>query len=96
MHTQPLMKQLNIISVSNMLLFNSMKFYFGYKRNEVPDNFASFNLHTQGSSHDYNTHQRGDIRTNRVYQSHWKMSSKLFAENDKFYSKSNFNPYRHP
>ena len=62
-HIQPLMKQL---SVSDMLLLNSMKFYYKYKHNEVPDYFTSFNLHTQGSTHDYNTRQRDDIRTNRV------------------------------
>ena len=64
--TQPLMKQLSILSVHDMLLLNSMKFYFEYKRNEVPDYFATFNLPTQCSPHDYNTHQRDDIRTNRV------------------------------
>ena len=65
-HTQPLMKQLNILSVPDMLLLNSMKFCYKYKRNEVPDYFTSFKLHTQGSTHDYNTHQRDDIRTNIV------------------------------
>ena len=52
------MKQLNILSVPDMLLLNSMKFYYKYKRNEVPDYFTSFNLHAQGSSHDYNTRYR--------------------------------------
>ena len=37
------MKQLNILSVPDMLLLISMKFYYKYKRNEVPDNFTSFN-----------------------------------------------------
>ena len=60
------MKQLNILSVPDMLLLNSMKFYNKYKRNEVPDYFTSFNLHTQGSCHDYNTHQRDAIRTNLI------------------------------
>ena len=64
-HTQPLMKQLNILSVPDMLL-NSMKFYYKYKHKEVPDYLASFALHTQGSTHDYNTRQRDDIRTNRT------------------------------
>ena len=66
MHTQPLMKQLNILTVPDMLLLNLMKFYYKYKRNKVPDYFTSFKLHTQGSTHDYNTCQRDDIRTNRV------------------------------
>ena len=44
-HTQPLMKQLNIRSVPDMLLLNSMKLYYKYKRNEVPHYFTSFNLH---------------------------------------------------
>ena len=43
-----------------------MKFYHKYKRNEVPHYFVFFNLHTQGSSHDYNYHQRDDIRTSRT------------------------------
>ena len=54
-HTRkPLMKQLNILSVPDMLLLNSMKFYYKYKLNEVLDYFTSFNLHTQGSTHDHN------------------------------------------
>ena len=65
-HTQPLMKQLKMLSVPDLLHLNSMKFYYKYKRNEVPDYFTSFNLHTQGSTHDYNTRQRDDIRTKRV------------------------------
>ena len=65
-HTQPQMKQLNILSVPDMLLLNSVKFYYKYKRNEVPDYFASFNLQTQGPSQAYNTRKRDDIRTNRV------------------------------
>ena len=35
-HTQPLLKQLNILSVPDMLLLNSMKFYYKYKHKEVP------------------------------------------------------------
>ena len=49
-----------------MLLLNSMKFYYKYKRNEVPNYFTSINLHTQGSSDDYNTRQRDDIMTNEM------------------------------
>ena len=64
--TQPLMKQLNILSVPDMLLLNSMKFYYKYKHKEVPDYFASFTIHAQGSTHDYNTRQRDGIRTNRT------------------------------
>ena len=60
------MKHLSILSVPDMLLLNSVKFCYNYKRNEVPDYFTSFDLHTQRSSHDYNSLQRDDIRTNRV------------------------------
>ena len=58
------MKQLSILSVPDMLLLNCMIFYHKYKHKEIPDYFASFTLHTQGSSHNYNIRQRGDIRTN--------------------------------
>ena len=60
------MKQLNVLSVPDMLVLNSMKFYYEYKHKEVSDYFASYTLHTQGSTHDYNTCQRDDIRTNRT------------------------------
>ena len=49
-----------------MLLLNSMKFYYKYKRSEISGNLASFNLHTEGLSDDYNTRQRDDIMTNIV------------------------------
>ena len=49
-----------------MLLLNSMKFHYKYKHKEITDYFASFTLHTQGSTHDYKTRQRDDIRTNRT------------------------------
>ena len=59
-----------LIYMNNMPLSSKLtiylKFYYKYKRNEVPDYFTSFNLHTQGSTHDYNTRQRDDIRTKRV------------------------------
>ena len=58
------MKQLNILSVPDMLLLNSMKFYYRYKRNEYQISLPL--SHTQGSIHDYNTRQRDDIRTTRV------------------------------
>ena len=32
----------------------------------IPDYFASYTLHTQGSTHDYTTRQRDGIRTNRT------------------------------
>ena len=60
-HTQPLMKELNLLSVPDLLHLNSMKLYYKYKHKEVPDYFD-----TQGSTHDYNTRQRDDIRTNRT------------------------------
>ena len=39
-----------MLNVPDMSLLNSMKFYYEYKRNEIPDYFASFNLRTQVSS----------------------------------------------
>ena len=52
------MKQLNILRVPDMLLLNSMKFWYKYKRKEVPDYLTS--------SYDYNIRQRDEIRTSRV------------------------------
>lgn len=65
-HTQPLMKQLKILSLPDMLLLKSMKFYYKYKHEEVPKYFISFNLTTQGANHDHDTRNRDNIRTNRT------------------------------
>ena len=42
MHTQSLMRQLNILSLPDMLLLNSLKFHYKYQRNAVPDYFAIY------------------------------------------------------
>ena len=47
MHTHQLTKHLNILSVLYMILYNSMKIYYKYKRNEIPDHLAPFYVHTQ-------------------------------------------------
>ena len=60
------MKQLNILNVPDMLLLNSMI-------STINTNVAKyqiilpFNLHTQGSTHDFNTWDRDDIRTNGMH-----------------------------
>ena len=81
MHTQPLMKQLKILSLPDMLLIKSMKFYYKYKHEEVPEYFISFNIITQGANHDHDTRNRDDIRTNRTctLMSNRQMSDKLFT-----------------
>ena len=44
-HTQSLKKKINILNVPDMLLLNSMKFYYKYKRNEVLDYFTYINYY---------------------------------------------------
>ena len=56
------MKQLNILSVSDVLFFNSMKFYYKHKHKEVSAYFALFTSHKRGSSYDYSTHQINNFK----------------------------------
>ena len=60
------MKQLNILCLPDMLQLNCLKFYYKYKRKQVPDYFYSINLTTKRDIHDHNTRQRDDIITNRT------------------------------
>lgn len=60
------MKQLSILSVSDMLHLHAMKLYYKFSHKGVPEYFHSFRLDTQGSKHNHNTRHRDDIRTNRT------------------------------
>ena len=44
------MRQLNTLSVHDMLVLNSVKFYYKYKHKGVQDYFASFTLSTRLNS----------------------------------------------
>ena len=65
-HTDPLFKALDILTIDDMLNLNALKFYYKYVHNILPPYFYTFNIITQGSSHDHFTRHRGQMRTERV------------------------------
>ena len=65
-HTEPLLKALEILRVSDVLHLNAMKFYYKYARKQLPPYFLTFDIIRQGEIHDHDTRQRDRIRVNRT------------------------------
>jgi hypothetical protein len=65
-HTEPLFKMMDIIRVPDLLLLNSMKFYYKFTKGNIPSYFYSFNFQTQGDIHNYNTRNIHQLRLNRT------------------------------
>ena len=54
-HTEPLLKQLELLKLSDPLDLSALKFYFGYLHGSLPRSFYSFNIATQGTQHSQDT-----------------------------------------
>ena len=65
-HTEPLLKALEILRVSDVLHLNAMKFYYKNARKQLPPYFLTFEIMRQGEIHDHDTRQRDRIRANRT------------------------------
>ena len=63
-HTEPLLKALEILRVSDVLHLNAMKFYYKYARKQLPPYFLTFDIIRQGEIHGHEkcTRQRDRIR----------------------------------
>ncbi len=71
-HTEPILKVLNILKISDILKLQELKFYYKWVNNSVPRYFHSMDLRTNKERCGYGT--RGGYswfrnRTNRVYAS---------------------------
>ena len=64
-HTEPLLKQLELLKLSDLLELSALKFYFKYLHGLLPRFFYSFNIATQGTQHSHDTHQRDQLRVDR-------------------------------
>ena len=64
-HTEPLLKQLELLKLSDLLELSALKFYFKYLHGSLPRFFYSFNLATQGTQHSHDTRQRDQLRVDR-------------------------------
>ena len=65
-HTEPLLKALEILRVSDVLHLNGMQFNYDYTRKQLPPYFLTFDIIRQGEIHDHDTRQRDRIRVNRT------------------------------
>ena len=64
-HTVPLLKQLELLKLSDLLELSTLKFYFKYLHGSLPRLFYSFNIATQGTQHSHDTRQRDQLRVDR-------------------------------
>ena len=64
-HTKPLLKQLELLKLSDLLELSALKFYFKYLHGSLPRFFYSFNIATQGTQHSHETRQRDQLRVDR-------------------------------
>ena len=54
-HTEPLFKKLSILKLPDLLLLNSLKFYFKYLNAKLPIYFLQYDIVHRYQSHDHNT-----------------------------------------
>ena len=64
-HTEPLLKQLDLMKVSDLLELSALKFYFKYLHGTLLRFFYSFNIATPGTRHSHDTRQRDQLRVDR-------------------------------
>ena len=54
-HTEPLFKNLEILTIKNLFDLNCLKFVYNYKKGELPKHFLSFRCVQRAAIHDYDT-----------------------------------------
>ena len=54
-HTEPLLKQLDLLQMSNLLELSVLQFYYKYLHGSLPRFFYSFNIATQGTQYSHDT-----------------------------------------
>ena len=65
MHTEPLLKQLELLKLSDLLELSTLKLYFKYPHGSLPRFFHSLNIATQGTQHSHDTRQRDQLIVDR-------------------------------
>ena len=46
-HTEPLLKKLELLKIDDLLILNTLKFYYKFKNEKVPEYFKKFEIKTQ-------------------------------------------------
>ena len=65
-HSEPLMKDLNILKLSDIFELNKTKFYYKYQHHELPEYFQNFDFKLNSDIHDHKTRGKENIHTNKV------------------------------
>ena len=64
-HTDPLLKNTQILKLQDLLDLNALKVYYRYLHGNLPSFFYSFSIVTRGAHHSHDTRQRDQIRKPR-------------------------------
>ena len=64
-HTERLLKQLELLKLSDLLELSALKFYYKYLHGSLPRFFYSFNIAILGTQHTHDTRQRDQFRVDR-------------------------------
>ena len=61
-HTEPLLKQLELLKLSDLLKLSALKFYFKHLHGSLPRFLYSFNIASQGTQQSHDTRQRDQLK----------------------------------
>ena len=56
-HSEPLLKLVKLLSVTDLFNLNSLKFFYNYKHNRVPEYFQQYDFQPNEEIHTYPTRQ---------------------------------------
>ena len=65
-HSEPILKDLNLLKLDDILEQKKIKFYFKYLKNDLPKYFLDFDMKLNSDYHDHNTRHKNDFRPNKV------------------------------
>lgn len=65
-HSEPLLRDLNLLKFKDIFAQRKIKFYFNYLHENLPQYFLNFEIRKNNETHNYNTRQKNDIRTNKL------------------------------
>ena len=65
-HTEPLLENLRILKIQDILLLQTLKMYHNHRNNKLPTYLQNWSLHANKEIHHHNTRQADELHTHRV------------------------------
>ena len=65
-HSEPLFKQLGLLTLKDLLELNTLKFFYRMKNMKIPEYFKSFIIQTRGEIHTLDTRNNTSIHKNKT------------------------------